>query len=129
MTLVRGLPRIDGLPRIWQDGFLPLPGTPGRGSGRGVRQACTTLPASHSALLQPLSPALSPEYRGEGAATSPSFGAGWFNAAADQQLHRPQGPAFGAHAPPAPLPPDADAPRGRALRGLRAGRRKLRVGR
>jgi protein ImuB len=59
--------------------LLPLPGTPGRGQGRGASDAPQQAPSdssidhhttnrtgSDSTPTQPLSPALSPEYRGEG---------------------------------------------------------------
>src|SRR5687767_828895 len=67
--------------------LLPLPGIPGRGLGRGVQEIadCGLMNADwkriepfgfgtqHSAFSirrRPLSPALSPEYRGEGGTTT-----------------------------------------------------------
>jgi hypothetical protein len=46
--------------------LLPLPGTPGRGQGRGASDV-RVLTAFDSTRTSPLSPTLSPEYRGEGA--------------------------------------------------------------
>jgi protein ImuB len=47
---------------------LPLPGTPGRGQGRGANGSANR-PTSDSSSTSPLSPALSPEYVGEGDAS------------------------------------------------------------
>ncbi len=46
--------------------LLPLPGTPGRGQGRGARNATRPISQLAERRCSPLSPTLSPEYRGEG---------------------------------------------------------------
>src|SRR4051812_43066246 len=50
--------------------FLPLPGTPGRGQGRGGAKRVRDGAAVERGALQPLSLTLSPDYRGEGTNTS-----------------------------------------------------------
>src|SRR5439155_10920233 len=49
-----------------QGSILPLPGTPGRGQGRGVRGVRRRIAQLTGLRFSPLSPALSPVYRGEG---------------------------------------------------------------
>src|SRR5438067_4826171 len=59
-----------GLRRSRAPDLLPLPGTPGRGRGRGVSNVRLQGARLADERFSPLSPALSPEYRGEGANAS-----------------------------------------------------------
>src|SRR4051812_35348167 len=89
-ALVRLHPYTDARFAGGQETMLPLPGTPGRGRGRGASGVANRTTSDSSRTL-PLPPALSPGYVGEG-------GRGlrhWRAPSAFRHFdQRPDGPAF-----------------------------------